>query len=272
MFVTSNSPKVRAEVLLVHGLGCQGSVWAPLQRYLEQRGLACVAPTLMARHRPKTLAGPRAPDLGFDDYVGEVRDLCEASASRTGHAPIVIGHSMGGLIAQVIAAEQRCSKAVFLALAPPRAVPNRSPWMLWCFANVLISGNTRRYHKAWRRGAMDVLFHPLALPRGVQLYRDMVFEPGRLFADMAKRVELSAHALRIPTLMVAAGRDSAVPAAVVRRIAAYYSASPLPTEFREFPKVDTGCWMVLTARVFIAIWRTGSRSLLLRGWPSSRLR
>lgn len=242
MFVTSNSPKAGAEVLLVHGLGCQGTVWGPLQCYLGQRGLTCVAPTLLARHRPKALAGSRAPDLGFDDYVGEVRHLCEASASRTGHAPIIIGHSMGGLIAQVIAAEQRCSKAVFLAPAPPRAVLNRSPWMLWCFANVLISGNTKRYHKAWRRGAMDVLFHPLALPRGAQIYRDMVFEPGRLFADMAKRVELSADALRIPTLTVAAGQDRAVPAAVVRRIATYYSASPVPTEFREYP--ESGHWLL----------------------------
>lgn len=242
MIANANAPKGRAEILLVHGLGCQGSVWAPLQSYLDKRGPTCFAPTLLAPHRPNALPAHRAPDLGFDDFVSEVRHRCAASRRRTGHSPIVIGHSMGGLIAQVIAAERRCSKAVFLAPAPPRAVPNRSPWMLWCFANVLMSGDTKRYHKAWRRGALDVLFHPLDRRQGEQIYRDMVFEPGRLFADMASGVALSADGLRIPTLTVAAGRDRAVPAAVVRRIAGYYSSAPVPTDLRTYP--ESGHWLL----------------------------
>ncbi|AEI93660.1 hypothetical protein RLO149_c016680 [Roseobacter litoralis Och 149] len=230
------------EVLLVHGLGCQGTVWDPLRAYLDARGMICHAPTLLKAHRPKRLSELKAPAKGLDEFVSEVRSLCRASTSRTGRPPVVIGHSMGGLIAQIVAAEGLCTKAVFLAPAPPKAIPNRSPWMLWCFANVLFSGDTARFHKAWRRGARDVLLYPLSKRRQDRALRDMVYEPGQLFADMTKGIDIAPDSLRIPTLTVAAGRDRAVPATVVRRIAEYYSVSPVPSTFRMYPR--SGHWLL----------------------------
>lgn len=236
------STACHAEILLIHGLGCQGSVWNRLVTFLSARQMTCLAPTLQQEHRPRKLRGQLPPGIGLADYVCEVRALCHASLARTGQKPIVIGHSMGGLIAQIIAAEGHCSKTVFLTPAPPKAVSNKSLWMLWCFANVLISGDTNRYHKGWQRGISDVLLNTLPRARRAGIYRQMVFEPGQLFADMTEGVDVPAEMLRIPSLTVAAARDRAVPASVVRRIVAYYASAPVPTQFKVYR--HSGHWLM----------------------------
>nr|WP_275041502.1 alpha/beta fold hydrolase [Tateyamaria sp. ANG-S1] len=227
---------------MIHGLGCTGSVWGAMQAHLAARGMTCLAPTLLEMLRPRSPSVRTAPEIGFPDFVEEARTFCRISTSRTGLPPVVIGHSMGGLIAQVLAVEGLCSKAVFLAPAPPKAIRNRSVGMLWCFANVLFSGDETRYHRAWRTGAKHVLFHRLPTPQQDRAHAQMVFEPGKLFADMANGIEVRAKDLRIPTLTVAARRDRAVPARVVGCITDYYSRAPQPTTLKIYDQ--HGHWLL----------------------------
>ena len=141
--------------------------------------------------------------------------------------------------------------------------------MLWCFANVLTSRDTKRYHKAWRRGALDVLLYPLAPHRRAHIYRDMVVKRGRLFADMTEGGGIIADALRIPTLAVAARRDRALQAAMARRISERYSASPVPTVFKEYR--DSG-HRLLDDADSATLWSTGLRSPFSRKAQSIRSR
>ncbi|WP_413785670.1 esterase/lipase family protein [Cognatiyoonia sp. IB215182] len=224
----AKSAKGRSEIILLRGLGCTASVWRPLMTHLEGRGMTCRAPTLQADYRPLVVKNPSAPAIDLAEFASEVRSLCKASRSRTGRSPVVIGHSMGGLLAQVIAAEGLCSKAIFLAPASPRAVPNRSPWMIFCFANVLLSRDTTCFQKAWRTGARITLLHRLPEPRQEVVYDTMVFEPGQLFADKAKGMDIAADAFRLPTLTVAAGPDRQAYGGVLFSVVRDHQAPNLP--------------------------------------------
>lgn len=135
---------------MIHGLGCGGDVWDNMKAALENNGWSCCAPTLCEMHRPRTQPPRAAKKIGLSDYIACARAVCSRIERDTGCKPIVIGHSMGGLIAQALAAEAHCSHAILVAPAPPKTVKNPSPWQLWLYANVLLSRRRDRYHKAWQ--------------------------------------------------------------------------------------------------------------------------
>src|SRR5262245_58614678 len=109
-------------VLLIHGYGCAGDVWGPVADRLRVEGYRVETPTI--RSAVRTVQGPRAGLAGLTlaDYVAEMSALAQTMAKETGQKPIVIGHSMGGLIAQKIAeAGHAAALALFAPAAPADA-------------------------------------------------------------------------------------------------------------------------------------------------------
>ena len=75
----------RRGVVLVHGLLCNRGFWTPWLRLLRARGHAVVAVTL------------EPPFSGIDGYAPAIDAAVRRVAQATGRAPLVVGHSMGGL-------------------------------------------------------------------------------------------------------------------------------------------------------------------------------
>ncbi|SDF68419.1 alpha/beta fold hydrolase [Pseudonocardia oroxyli] len=95
-------------VVLLHGAWHRGSCWAPLQEALAERSLRSVAPDLPTDR----------PGLGAADYATAV-SLPEGEL-------VVVGHSLGGLTAPVLAARaaDRVRALVLVAAMVPE--PGRS--------------------------------------------------------------------------------------------------------------------------------------------------
>lgn len=75
-------------VVLVHGFWCNRGYWAPLHARLAARGVAVVAPSL-------------EPPFGrIDDWAAGIAAAVAQVQARTGLAPVVVAHSMGGLAAR----------------------------------------------------------------------------------------------------------------------------------------------------------------------------
>lgn len=119
-----NGPKV----LFVHGSGAGAWCWENFLPWFAAAGYDCYALNLRG-HGPN----PPLPDLGrvrLLDYVGDVR----AVLAELGEDVILIGHSMGGAIAQVVG-ERAALKALVLAATAPVAgvkfqVPPGNLWYL----------------------------------------------------------------------------------------------------------------------------------------------
>jgi pimeloyl-ACP methyl ester carboxylesterase len=111
----------RQPVVLVHGLWLLAESWTPWRDYLEARGFSTVAvdwpgdqPSHAGAHaRPDSLAGLSVADIA--DHVAAVI----ATLKRK---PIVIGHSLGGLLAQMIAGRGIAAATVAIDPAPCRGV------------------------------------------------------------------------------------------------------------------------------------------------------
>jgi pimeloyl-ACP methyl ester carboxylesterase len=99
-------------VVFVHGAFADHTAFEPMARRFAAAGFGSVA----ASRRGRLGVGPgRAAGLTFDDYVEDTEAVLE---TLNGPA-ILVGHSLGGLIAQRLATRGKAVALVLLASAPP---------------------------------------------------------------------------------------------------------------------------------------------------------
>jgi pimeloyl-ACP methyl ester carboxylesterase len=109
-----------ASVVMVHGAFCGGWVFDAFRAPFEAAGLRVEAPDLRGHgpaDRPGDVAG-----LSMADYAADIAGLCRRLAAEDGSPPILLGHSMGGLVAQMAARRTPVSALVLLAPSAPWGV------------------------------------------------------------------------------------------------------------------------------------------------------
>jgi pimeloyl-ACP methyl ester carboxylesterase len=109
-----------ATVVFAHGAFCGGWAFERFRRPFEARGLACLAPD-MRGHSPGS-ARDAAAGLSMSDYAADLAGMI----AEQSEPPILIGHSLGGLVAQMAAARAPVRALVLLAPSPPWGVPGGS--------------------------------------------------------------------------------------------------------------------------------------------------
>ena len=115
--VTSPSALVQGHrgVVFVHGFFCNRGFWAPWLKRLQGRGHAYVALNL-------------EPIFGsIDDYVSQIDEAVECITQSTGLTPLLVCHSMGGLVARAwlktMKSEGRVHHVVTIG------TPHRGTWL-----------------------------------------------------------------------------------------------------------------------------------------------
>jgi pimeloyl-ACP methyl ester carboxylesterase len=106
----------RPPVLFIHGAFSNAGHFAPWVERFSRAGFDCHAPSLPG-HGPsedRALA-----NLTMADYLAAL----ERDVAKLSELPVLVGHSMGGLLAQQLAAKGRCRALVCVASAPPWMLP-----------------------------------------------------------------------------------------------------------------------------------------------------
>jgi pimeloyl-ACP methyl ester carboxylesterase len=206
-------------ILFLHGVFGSPSLLGPWTRYLEAAGYAVHTPTLPGRDPSDDSVLERT---GIDDCFAVALDAYD----RIGEAAIVIGHSMGGLLTQRIAAVRNPRAAVLLASIPPGVLwPQLGPLPhLFSIMPRVLAG------KPFLPSARTMREVPLnTLPPAEQdeLIPRLVRDSGRVFREMSMgsaSTKVDAAAVTCPVLCVSAGADRNVAPWISRRIAARYGA------------------------------------------------
>ncbi|MFD4501855.1 alpha/beta hydrolase [Streptomyces sp. NPDC058457] len=111
----------RTPVVFVHGLWLLPSSWDRWVEYFDQAGFAAVS--LSWPDDPDTVAEANShPEVFAGKTVGQVADHLADLIGRLDRKPAVIGHSFGGLLAQILAGRGLSAVSVAIDPAPFRGV------------------------------------------------------------------------------------------------------------------------------------------------------
>ena len=89
------APSAQGTIVLVHGGGEHSGRYEETARRLNQEGFSVVAPDLRGHGRSP---GQRGHILHFDEYLEDVAACLGTVGQPGGSLPILLGHSLGGLV------------------------------------------------------------------------------------------------------------------------------------------------------------------------------
>ena len=108
-------------VMFIHGLWLLPSSWARWAELFEAAGFVALTPGWP--DDPDTAAEANAhPQVMAGKTIGHVADHFSGLAGKLGRKPVVIGHSFGGLLAQILAGRGLSAATVAVDPAPFRGV------------------------------------------------------------------------------------------------------------------------------------------------------
>ncbi|OBF03027.1 lysophospholipase [Mycobacterium sp. ACS4054] len=214
-------------VVLIHGAWSRGEQLTPARTAFEERGYRAHTPTLRHHELPLHEGAEKVASLSLRDYTDDLVSFVNALDSP----PLLIGHSMGGLLAQAVAARPRHAGLVAACPASVAGILGTTP------TNVRMSLPSLLRARPW---AKPIYPPPLQRCRqwiantqtdavAREIYDGLVCESGRAFCEMAMAVTKRSKATVVdfatvtgPVMVIGAECDRIVPPGVVRRTAARY--------------------------------------------------
>lgn len=246
-------------IFMIHGMWGGAWYWHNYKNFLERKGYKCVVTTLR-HHDVAPEAGPH-PDLGTTSLLDFADDL-EAEIRQLDEKPIIMGHSMGGLLAQILASRGLAELLVLITPASPAGIVALTPSVVKSFKSVL---TTWQFWKKPIRLSFDeavyALFHMLPLEQQKHAYGQMGYESGRAAfeigywpLDTRKATKVPTAKVKCPILLIAAQEDRITPASVQRKTADKYKEL---VTYREFPNhahwvVEEAGWEKIVG--YVADW------------------
>ena len=215
----------RPPLLMVHGI--MGGSWyfAKWLDFFGALGTPAYALNLRGHHGSRPVH-----DFGrvsVMDYVSDARDAARGVRERhPGEELILVGHSMGGLVAQKAAESLDLAGLVLLSAVPPRGIPLLS-WPLFrrelkhvgamLGSRAIVADPADAAALFLNRVDSDeiVSFLPIWTPASGRAGRDITL--GRIAVDPSR--------ITCPVLVIAGADDVAIPPRVQRKVARKYGAT-----------------------------------------------
>ena len=226
-------------ILFIHGMYMTPLCWEHWLDYFQAKGYICLAPAWPGRDKPVELLRKSHPDLQLGQLT--LHQVIESYASmiRTmNEKPILIGHSMGALVVQLLLQRDLASLGIAIDSAPPQGVFTANPAFLrsnWPHINPFVPQDQpiQMTLKRFRYTFVNNL--PLQ-DQQAAFERYVVPESRRVPAGSLTRVAaIDFRQPHPPLLLIAGANDHLIPASLNRTNFARYKRSTSITDFKEFP-------------------------------------
>jgi pimeloyl-ACP methyl ester carboxylesterase len=229
-------------VVFVHGAFCGGWAFDAFREPFEAAGFETHAPNLPHHERGADLE--QLAQTGVKQYAKAiahyVRDLRAP--------PVLVGHSLGGLVSQLVSMTTPIAGLVLLAPSAPWGVP---PTTLDEHGNqfglTLLGDYWRRPIPPDYRVARTTTLDRLARDDARKTFARFVPESGRAireavqwWMDHSMAAQAPVYRISAPVLGLAGGKDRVNPASTVRRIIGRFPGNQ--AHFHEFPEMSH--WLI----------------------------
>ena len=101
-------------IILIHGAGSISDAWDNFKKSFESMGNTVINPTLRY-HQRGYKSDPKLGNTSILDYVEDIEKIIKKLQQK----PIIIGYSMGGLIALILCSKGYGKLGIFLTPAAP---------------------------------------------------------------------------------------------------------------------------------------------------------
>lgn len=231
---------MKPKILFIHGMFLTAKSWEDWVRYFSALGYECKAPAWpLHEGEPAALRASVPEDLGklsLADLHGYYRSIVSMEAEP----PVVIGHSLGGLLMQKLMADGLIRAGVGIC----SVAPNRMLAFDWDFLRNTTSitnpfagdepyemtpeGFHRNFANTMSEAESNAAYQAYAVHESRQVLRDIMGDEGRI--DLGRP--------HVPLLLVGAKEDAIIPAPLVRRNAHAYEDERSHHEYTEFTGRD----------------------------------
>ncbi|MEW5986276.1 MAG: alpha/beta fold hydrolase [Chloroflexota bacterium] len=224
--------------VFIHGMFMTPLCWEHWVAYFQAQGYTCTAPAWPGRDPSVETLRARHPDPELGRLtLSQVVEHCANHVKSLAEKPILIGHSMGGLVVQLLLQRDIAAAGVAINSAPPVGVFTTK----WSFLkanfpmiNPFISGHRPRlmsfedfqyaFVNTLPPAEQKAAYGRYVVPESRLIPRESLTRVGRV--DFQKQ--------RSPLLLIAGAADHIVPASLNQSNYAKYSRSSSVTDFKEF--------------------------------------
>jgi len=231
-------------IVMIHGMWGGSWYWEGYRKIFEGKGYRCIVPTLRYHDMdPKGIPNPKLGTTSLLDYAADL----EEEIRRLDSKPILIGHSMGALLAQILGSRGLARALVLLTPASPGGINALTPSVIRSFQSVLMGyGFWKKPRRQTFNEAVYSMLQLLTAEEQRKTYSRFVYESGRAAAeigfwylDKKGASKVDEKKVSCPVLVIAGSQDKITPASVVRKVANKYRAV---STYKEFP--DHAHWVV----------------------------
>lgn len=252
-------------IVMIHGMWGGSWYWENYRKIFEASGYRCVAPDLPFHDvHPKNTPDPALGNTSLIRYV----EFLEEEIEKLHTEPILMGHSMGGLLAQLLASRGKVKPDALVLLTPaaPAGIMSITSSSFRSFLSLQLRwGFWRKPGRQTFGEAVYSMLHLLSPEDQRKTYEKFVYESGRAGCEMGYWFLDCNHTSRIneatvtcPTLIIAGAQDRITPLSVVDRIYQKYKSVATYIVFK-----DHAHWVVAEPG-----WEDVANSVL--GWLNDR--
>ena len=230
-------------LMLIHGAWLSARSWENFADYFGKRGFAVSAPEWPRKHGDVAELRAEAEALkGLG--IAEIVDHYESLIRELAEPPVLIGHSFGGLIVELLLDGGRGRAGVAISPAPPKgilvlplsslraaspALAHPSRWH--SVVTLTLEEFTYAFVNTFSAEDAAAAYERYAVPETGQIFYEAGFANFRM--NPPSEVDFK-NDNRAPLLVVGAGEDKTVPASLARKQHDKYQRSAARTDYLEF--------------------------------------
>ncbi|MDJ1480955.1 alpha/beta fold hydrolase [Cytophagaceae bacterium YF14B1] len=225
-------------IVFITGAFVSNSSWDKWKKYFESNGFATMAPAWPHKDAPAEVLRNRHPDAEIaSNRLAELTNYYADLVSQLPEKPILIGHSIGGLLVQLLLQRGLGSMGIAIHSVPPQGVFTfkfsflKAGWGALGFFTPTKETYMMSFSE-WQYGFTNGMsieeqkesYYAFAIPESKLIVRDTITAAAKVDFDRP-------HA---PLLLISGSTDHTIPASLNYSNYRKYKNSPSITDYKEF--------------------------------------